>query len=185
MKAALIAASLVVAVHFGYSPHDGAHLSIRGRTEALKQIPAASSEKKPAPDFVLKSLDGPMLRLSDFRGKAVLVNFWATWCTPCKVEMPWLVELYRQYHAAGLEILGVSLDDAGEEARIAEFVKKHKVNYPILIGNDAVAGFYGGVRYLPQTFFIDRQGNIVRSSLGFRSKEDFDGSIKQLLSENH
>jgi cytochrome c biogenesis protein CcmG/thiol:disulfide interchange protein DsbE len=176
MKYAGFILGLALAGHFVYPNHDGPTACVIAPTARL------ILEKKPAPGFTLKSLDGQTVHLSDFRGKPVLLNFWATWCAPCKVETPWLVDFYKQYHPAGLEIVGVSLDDAGEESRIAEFIKKYSVKYPILVGNDEVAGAYGGVRYLPQTFFIDRKGNIVKSTLGFSNREDLDENIKQLIS---
>src|ERR1044072_8866631 len=95
---------------------------------------AVTDAHKPAPDLELKSLDGRTVKLSDFRGKAVLLNFWATYCTPCRVEMPWLVDLYKQYHEQGLEIVGVSMDDDGEEQRVADVVREIKIKYPIVLG---------------------------------------------------
>src|ERR1700691_5268871 len=104
-----------------------------------------------APDFSLESLDGKSLRLSDLRGKAVLLNFWATWCGPCKIEMPWFVDLQNQYGSQGLQIVGVAMDDASKED-IAKFAKDMGVNYPVLIGKDSVGDEYGGVNALPQSF---------------------------------
>src|SRR6202451_4044343 len=97
-----------------------------------------------APDFELPSLDGKNLKLSDLRGKAVLLNFWATYCGPCKIEMPWFVELQKEYGAQGLQIVGVAMDDASKED-IAKFAKDMGVNYPILIGKESVGDEYGGI----------------------------------------
>ena len=133
-----------------------------------------------APDFTLESLDGKSMRLSDLRGKAVLLNFWATWCTPCKIEMPWFVEMQRQYGAQGLQIVGVAMDDASKED-IAKFAKDMGVNYPILIGKEAVGDEYGGVPALPETFFIGRDGKIVDKILGLRGKGDIVEDIKKAL----
>src|SRR5262250_3196514 len=105
-----------------------------------------------APDFQLKNLDGKQVRLSAFRGKAVLLNFWATWCAPCKIEMPWFVDLQKQYAAQGLQVIGVAMDDSGEPA-ISKFAKEMGVNYPVLIGKESVGDAYGGVEFLPTTFF--------------------------------
>src|SRR3989440_4751 len=88
---------------------------------------------EPAPDFELKSLDGRAVKLSDFRGRVVVLNFWATWCAPCRVETPWLVDLYRQYKEQGLEVVGVSMDDGNQE-HVAEFVKEMGINYTVLTG---------------------------------------------------
>jgi thiol-disulfide isomerase/thioredoxin len=139
-----------------------------------------STAATPAPDFTLESLDGKTMRLSDFRGKAVLLNFWATWCVPCKIEMPWFVELQRQYGTQGLQIVGVAMDDASKED-IAKFAKDMGVNYPILIGKEAVGDQYGGVPALPESFFIGRDGKIVDKILGLRGKSDIEDDIKRAL----
>jgi cytochrome c biogenesis protein CcmG/thiol:disulfide interchange protein DsbE len=154
------------------------------RTRASKSQGTASSvtdAHKPAPDFELKSLDGRTVKLSDFRGKAVLLNFWATYCTPCRVEMPWLVDLYKQYHEQGLEIVGVSMDDDGEEQRVVDFVREIKINYPIVLGNHTIGDAFGGTQFLPKTFFIDRQGNISSTTTGMKNKSEFETTIKELL----
>lgn len=133
-----------------------------------------------APDFALESLDGKSVRLSDLRGKAVLLNFWATWCVPCKIEMPWFVELQQQYGAQGLQIVGVAMDDASKED-IAKFAKNMGVNYPILIGKEAVGDEYGGVPALPETFFIGRDGKIVDKIMGLKGKAEIEDDIKKAL----
>lgn len=133
-----------------------------------------------APDFSLESLDGKILRLSDFRGKAVLLNFWATWCGPCKIEMPWFVDLQNQYRSQGLQIVGVAMDDGSKED-IAKFAKDMGVNYPILIGKDSVGDQYGGVPALPQSFLITRDGKIVDKIVGLRGKSEIEDAIKKTL----
>jgi peroxiredoxin len=133
-----------------------------------------------APDFQLKSLDGKQVRLSDFRGKAVLLNFWATWCAPCKIEMPWFVDLQKQYAAQGLQVIGVAMDDSGEET-IAKFAKEMGVNYPVLIGKESVGDAYGGVEFLPTTFFIDRQGKVVDRVFGLVGHSDMEDNVKKAL----
>jgi len=133
-----------------------------------------------APDFTLESLDGKSVRLSDLRGKAVLLNFWATWCVPCKIEMPWFVDLQREYGAQGLQIVGVAMDDASNED-IAKFAKDMGVNYPILIGKEAVGDQYGGIPALPETFFIGRDGKIVDKILGLKGKGDIEEDIRRTL----
>lgn len=139
----------------------------------------------PAPDFHLPALDGKHVKLSDLRGKAVLLNFWATWCGPCKIEMPWFVEFQQQYGPEGLVVVGVSLDEDAEENRddIAKFTEELKVNYPILLGNDEVAELYGGVQALPTTFFIGRDGKIVNRVFGLVSHSVMDKSIKAALQQ--
>src|ERR1700691_1361927 len=135
-----------------------------------------------APDFELPGLDGKNLKLSDLRGKAVLLNFWATYCGPCKIEMPWFVELQKEYGPQGFQIGGVAMDDASTE-EIAKFAKAMGVNYPILIGQDSVGQSYGGVSVLPHTFFIDRDGKLIAREFGLRSRSDFVDDIKKALSQ--
>jgi peroxiredoxin len=147
--------------------------------DATSRITA--SEKKIAPDFELKTLDGRTLKLSDFRGKAIILNLWATYCGPCRVEMPWLNELYKQYHSRGLEVVGVSMDDDGEQQQVADFVRELGVSYTILLGNHTVGDAYGGGRLLPQTFFIDRDGHTVASATGMTTKSEFERAIKDLF----
>ncbi len=120
------------------------------------------------------------MRLSDLRGKAVLLNFWATWCGPCKIEMPWFVDLQKQYGPQGLQIVGVAMDDASKED-IGKFAKDMGVNYPILIGKEAVGEQYGGVNALPETFLIGRDGKIVDKIIGLRGKAEIEDSIKKAL----
>ncbi len=135
-----------------------------------------------APDFELPALDGKNLKLSNLRGKAVLLNFWATYCGPCKIEMPWFVELQKEYGPQGFQIVGVAMDDASTE-EIAKFAREIGVNYPILIGKDSVADSYGGVSVLPTTFFLDRDGKIIAREFGLRSRSDFVDDVKKALSQ--
>src|SRR6516162_11242855 len=135
---------------------------------------------KPAPDFTLDSLDGKAIQLSGYKGQAVLLNFWATWCGPCKIEMPWFIELQKEYGPQGLQIVGVAMDDASKD-EIDKFVKEMGVNYPILIGKEAVGQAYGGVDVLPTTFFIDRNGDIVAREFGLQSRSLFVDNIKKSL----
>jgi peroxiredoxin len=133
-----------------------------------------------APDFQLQSLDGKQVRLSDYRGKAVLLNFWATRCAPCKIEMPWFVDLQKQYASQGLQVIGVAMDDSGPDA-IAKFAKQMAVNYPVLIGKESVGDAYGGVEFLPTTFIIDRQGKVVDRVFGLVGRSEFEDNIKKAL----
>jgi thiol-disulfide isomerase/thioredoxin len=135
-----------------------------------------------APDFDLQTLDGKNLKLSDLRGKAVLLNFWATYCGPCKIEMPWFVELQKQYGPEGFQIVGVAMDDASTD-EIAKFAKEMGVNYPILIGKDSVAESYGGVSVLPTTFFVDRDGKLIAREFGLQSRSVFVDHIKKAMSQ--
>jgi peroxiredoxin len=170
---ALVVVAVVVAVMLYF----GLHAARRPGTNG----PSANGMTKPAPDFTLESLDGKQMSLSDLRGKAVLLNFWATWCGPCKIEMPWFVDLQNQYGAQGLQIVGVAMDDASKED-IAKFAKDMGVNYPVLIGKEAVGDAYGGVPALPESFFISRDGKIIDKIIGLKGKSEIEDSIKKALS---
>lgn len=134
----------------------------------------------PAPDFTLPALDGSKVSLSDFRGKAVLLNFWATWCPPCKIEMPWFEDLQKQYAKDGLVVLGVALDDSAP-ATIAKFASELGVNYQVLLGTDQVSDDYGDVQYLPTTFYIARDGTIVDKMTGLLDRKDIEEAVKKTL----
>ncbi len=166
----------VVAVIVAGMLYFGFHMARHSGPEA----PGILSKSTPAPDFTLESLDGQNMRLSDFRGKAVLLNFWATWCDPCKIEMPWFIELQNQYRAQGLQIVGVAMDDSSKED-IAKFAKEMGVNYPVLLGKEAVGDAYGGVPALPESFFIGRNGKIVDRIIGLKDKSEIEDAIKKAL----
>ncbi len=137
-----------------------------------------------APDFELQSLEGNKVKLSDFRGRAVLLNFWATYCGPCKIEMPWFVELQKEYGPQGFQIVGVDVDDAStSKQEIAKFTKDLGVNYPILLGEESVAQSYGGVGVLPTSFFIDREGKVSGREFGLQSRSVFVDNIKKALGQ--
>jgi thiol-disulfide isomerase/thioredoxin len=149
---------------------------------------------KPAPAFALEDMSGKRVSLASYRGKAVLVNFWATWCGPCKVETPWLVELRDKYAGQGFEILGVDTeaedlkpdDKAGwakDKAAIGKFAADEKVDYPMLLNGDSISEAYGGLDDLPASFFVDRSGKVVAASVGLTSESDIEGNIKKALAE--
>ena len=169
-------ALIVVAVVAAGLLYFGFHMSRRSEPNRF----VLTTKSSPAPDFTLESLDGKSMRLSDLRGKAVLLNFWATWCGPCKIETPWLVELQNQYGSQGLQVIGVAMDDSGKED-IAKFAKDMGVNYPVLLGKEAVGDAYGGVPALPETFFIGRDGKIVDKIIGLKGKAEIEDSIKKAL----
>jgi peroxiredoxin len=137
---------------------------------------------KRAPEFSLRTVDGKKVSLSDYKGKAVLINFWATWCAPCKIEMPWLVALRNQYAGQGFEILGVNADDPGTpRTKLAKFGQEQGLTYPLLIGDDAMSHKYGGVEFLPTSFFVGRDGKVVAETAGLVSKDQVEASIKKAL----
>jgi len=152
----------------------------KSRSRGMSSSATGSTQNQSAPDFELKSLDGRTVKLSDFRGKAVVLNYWATYCAPCRIEMPWLIDFYQRYKSQGLEIVGVSMDDGNQE-QVDPLAREMHVNYTILLRNHIVGDAYGGARLLPQTFLIDRDGQIVKSLMGIRTQGDFENNIKQLL----
>ena len=149
-----------------------------------KPLDKAGTQMKgqPAPEFALQSLDGKTVHLADFRGKGVLLNFWATWCQPCKIEMPWFVELQKQYGPQGLQVVGVAMDDASPED-IAKFAKDLGVNYPVLIGKEAVGDAYGGIPFMPETFYIGRDGKVVDKVVGLIGKSEIAENVKKALAQ--
>jgi cytochrome c biogenesis protein CcmG/thiol:disulfide interchange protein DsbE len=137
-------------------------------------------ERHQAPEFALKDADGKVVHLADYKGKVVLLDFWATWCGPCKIEIPWFMELQRANKDKGFEVLGVAMDDEGWET-VKPFLADLGVNYRVVMGNDHTAQMYGGVDALPTTFLIDRAGKIAAVHVGLASKKDFVDGVEQLL----
>ena len=132
-----------------------------------------------APDFTLPQLDGPDLRLSSYRGKLVLLDFWASWCGPCRVETPHLIELQKKYGERGLQIIGVSMDDSPDPARA--FYQQFRMNYPVVMGNAKTGELYGGVLGLPIAFLVDRDGRIKAKHIGATDPSVFEKEIATLL----
>jgi cytochrome c biogenesis protein CcmG/thiol:disulfide interchange protein DsbE len=145
---------------------------------------------KPAPEFALEDLSGKKVSLASYKGKAVLINFWATWCGPCKIETPWLIELRNQYAAQGFEVLGVSTDDldrddqqklSDDKKEIAHSVAQLHIPYPVLIDGASIAKPYGGLDAMPTSFFVDRNGTVVAAQMGLTSKDDIEANIKKAM----
>lgn len=147
---------------------------------SVKAAVKPEKERKPAPDFTLKDSNGATVKLSDYKGKVVLLNFWATWCGPCKIEIPWFIDFEQQYKDRGFAVLGVSMDDDGWES-VKPYIAEAKINYRIVTGNDSVAQLYGGVESLPTSFVIDRDGKIASVHIGLVSKSDYQDEILHLL----
>jgi peroxiredoxin len=135
---------------------------------------------QPAPAWQLKDLAGKLAKSSDYQGKVVILDFWATWCPPCRAEIPSFVELQKQYGKDGLVVLGVSLDKDGPAA-VKKFMTKTPMNYGIVMGDDKINEAYGGIEAIPTTFIIDRQGKIVSKHVGLTDKSEFEKEIKPLL----
>ena len=136
--------------------------------------------EKPAPKLELKDVEGRALRLSDYEGKVVLLNFWATWCAPCRAEMPDLVKWQRQYKSKGLQVIGVTYPPE-ELAEVREFIKSIKVNYPIALGEEQTKALFDKGEILPVTIVIDKKGMIREVIQGIIFQEEFDEKVKPLL----
>jgi len=157
------------------------------RRQLVVGLPAAvltacrrRTERRAAPDFQLRDADGRTVRLSDYRGKVVLLNFWATWCGPCAIEIPWFVEFERRHKDRGFAVLGIAMDDEGWEV-VRPYMDRFRINYRVLMGNDDVAQAYGGVDSLPTSFLIDREGNVAQVHVGLVSRSRYENELQELL----
>jgi cytochrome c biogenesis protein CcmG/thiol:disulfide interchange protein DsbE len=167
----ILAAAGVVAVVFLVADWQ------RGPTSVSVQ----PGQHTPAPNFTLADLSGRSVSLSDYRGKVVLLDFWATWCDPCRDEIPHFVRLQSEYGGQGLQILGVSMDDGPEPVR--EFYQHFHINYPVVMGNAKTGELYGGILGLPVAFLIDRDGRIYSRHIGATDSSVFESEISTLLKE--
>jgi peroxiredoxin len=143
----------------------------------------AAADRDPAPDFTLPGSNGAVVQLSRYRGKVVLLDFWATWCHGCKTEIPWYMEFSEKYKKSGLAVIGVSMDDEGWKI-VKPFLKQKKMKYPVVIGNDGLAKRYG-LTEMPLTLLIDRQGRVAFSHTGVVDKDAFEAELRGLLSADH
>jgi thiol-disulfide isomerase/thioredoxin len=159
------------------------------RKGLVKLSVADAKDAKPAPELTLKDLDGKEVSLEQYRGKVVLVNFWATWCEPCQVEIPWLIEMQQKYSAQGFTILGIAMDEDGASI-VTPWVQKERfdvngtksaMNYPIVIGNDAAADKFGGLLGYPTSVLISRDGKILKRITGIITPEEISKSVESQL----
>jgi peroxiredoxin len=166
-----IAAIVVVVGLFFVNRYWIAPVTVNG-AKGMEDHPAA-------PEFTLTDLSGQTLKLSNYRGKVVLLDFWATWCGPCRMEIPGFVELQNKYRDQGFQVIGVSMDDGPEPVR--DFYKEFKMNYPVAMGDDKLGELYGGVLGLPTSFVIGRDGRIYAKHVGASDISVFEEEIKTLL----
>lgn len=145
-----------------------------------KPVPANVANTVPAPAWKLTTLDGAEISGESLRGKVVVLNFWATWCPPCRKEIPDFVDLQREWGERGLVFIGVSMDHQGE-AVVRAFADQYGINYPVAMGDQRIAEAFGGVEGLPTTFIIDRQGGIVARQVGYAPRAAFEKAIGDLL----
>ena len=145
-----------------------------------KVILLENHDRKPAANFTLLDSNGAKVTLASLKGKVVLLNFWATWCGPCQIEIPWFIEFNKTYKARGLAVVGVSMDEDGWKS-VKPYLAAKKIDYPIVVGTEDVAKAYGGVDSLPSTFIIDRDGKIAFSHSGLVGKDTYETEIRSLL----
>lgn len=131
-----------------------------------------------APDFSLTDIDGRSVSLKDFRGKVVILDFWATWCPPCKMEIPDFIALQSEFAGRDVQIIGIALD---EPDKVKSFAMQNGMNYPVLLGSDEISQRYGGIDGIPTTYVIDKQGRIAARYEGYRSRAVFESAIRRLL----
>lgn len=171
--------ALTVATTPLWWPGDTAHTATGTGSPAGEFCDA---QAQPAPlDHVMKDMNGQEVNLASYKGKVVFLNFWATWCGPCKIEIPHFVNLQAKYQDKGVAFLGLSVDDTVEQLK--PFAEQYKINYPVLVGleNEAVQEAFGPIWGIPITFIIDRQGNICRKHQGLATEEQFERVIQSLL----
>ena len=189
-KSLLVIIAVVAVIAATYLADRATRQSRKGVLSVSAGSSAANPKApKPAPEITLRDLDGKDLSLAQYKGKVVLVNFWATWCEPCQVEIPWLIEMQQKYAAKGFTVLGIAMDEEGAKV-VTPWVQKERfdvngtksqMNYPIVIGNDAAADKFGGLLGYPTSVLIARDGKIVKRITGIISYEEIAKSIESQL----
>ena len=169
-----------IAILAGCSRETPPEKSLEATVEREQVIEAVVEGWGDAPDFTLPKLGGGQFTLSSLKGKVIILDFWATWCPPCRIEIPDFISLYQDYKEDGLEIVGIALDQKKEVA-VKPFAEKMGINYILVFGGREVTGKYGGIRGIPTTFIIDRHGNIAGKHIGLTSKDVFEKEVKELL----
>ena len=154
--------------------------SLSQTSQSVKTNAQDDSRYPQAPDFALEDLKGNVVNLSDFAGKVVFLNFWATWCPPCRGEIPYFIEMIDQYGEDGFVVLGVDLDPR-DFSKAPAFVEKQGINYPVVLDTKGVSNLYGGIQSIPTTFVINRNGKVVQQIVGSRPKAEFERILKSWL----
>jgi thiol-disulfide isomerase/thioredoxin len=145
------------------------------------RVRAATMVHPIAPDFTLTDINGAKLSLSDYKGKVVLLDFWASWCGPCRIEIPWFVQMQEKYRDQGFAVLGVAMQDTPDS--VNNFYQQFRLNYPVAMGNAQLAALYGGIYGLPTSFVIGRDGRIYSQHSGTTGAGVFEKEIEQLLAD--
>lgn len=153
----------------------------KSKQEVEARMPAESKRLK-APEISLKDADGNTVTLADYKGKVLLINFWATWCGPCEAEIPWFVEFEQKYKGRDFAVLGISMDDDGWKS-VRPYIASHKMTYRVVIGNETVAQKFGEIDALPTSFILDRQGRVAAHHVGLVDKSDYQNEILKLLDD--
>jgi cytochrome c biogenesis protein CcmG/thiol:disulfide interchange protein DsbE len=185
----IIAFMVIIAIAYGFfSDNDSAQLVVKESRETPSSQPvrtvAQERERPEAPDFTLKDLDGNDVKLSDYRGKVVVLDFWATWCPPCRKGIPDFVEMQEQYGEDKFVVIGINLDQGKPNEvvpMVTDFAKQYKINYPVVIHDQQVVYAYGGIRSIPTTFVLDKEGRVRIGVQGWKPKTFFTDIIDPLL----
>ncbi len=180
-EAALQHAPQLALVPDGQSPPAATPANAENQPQPLKG--------KPAPPFTLVDLQGKKVSLADYKGRPVLLNFWATWCGPCKLEIPWLVKLRDQYKAQGFEVLGIESDNYDTDPKAYDSYKKGVeksatalgIDYPVLLGGDSISDPYGGLDGLPNSFYVNRNGVVAAQIVGLADRDEIEANIKKIV----